>query len=147
MNFIHRTPPSSQGVRNPLPPVLPARAGLGISACYRTARVGGDFYDFVEVNETRVLFILLDIAGKKEEALNIAAAAQAVLRERGQELLGGEDVNVADALTDLLLEINRTIIAAAEGVRCAPAFLGCYEWEYGLMTCAWTSAGPRLSRT
>src|SRR5262245_30936808 len=122
MNFIHRAPASNQEGRHPLPPVLPARAGLGISACYRTARVGGDFYDFVEVSETRVLFTLLDIAGKKEEALNIAAGAQAVLRERGQDLLGREDVNVADALTDLLLEINRTILAAANGVRCAPAF-------------------------
>ena len=133
MNFIHRIPVSSEGRRHPLPPVLPIRAGVGISACYRAARVGGDFYDFVEVNETRVLFILLDIAGKKEETLNIAAAAQAILRERGQELLGHEDVNVADALTDLLLEINRTILAAADGVRCAPAFLGCYDWEFGLL--------------
>jgi serine phosphatase RsbU (regulator of sigma subunit) len=133
MNFIHQTPASNQEVRHPLPPVLPAWAGLGISACYRAARIGGDFYDFVEVNDGRLLFILLDIAGKKEEALNIAAAAQTVLRERGLELLGQEDVNVADALTDLLLEINRTILAAASGVRCAPAFLGCYEWEFGLL--------------
>ena len=133
MNFIHRVPPSSKGLRQPLPPVLPTRNGLGISACYRAARVGGDFYDFVEVNESRVLFILLDIAGKREETLYIAAAAQAVLRERGQELLGHQDVNVADALTDLLLEINRTILAAADGVRCTPAFLGCYEWEFGLL--------------
>ena len=133
MNFIHRLSVSDQEGRHPLPPVLPARAGLAVSACYRAARVGGDFYDFVEINHTRLLFILLDIAGKKEEALIIAAAAQAVLRERGQELLGQDDVNVADALTDLLLEINRTILAAANGVRCAPAFLGCYEWEFGLL--------------
>src|SRR5690242_17099934 len=116
MNFIHRTPASNEELRHPLPPVLPARGGLGVSACYRAARVGGDFYDFVEINHTRMLFILLDIAGKKEEALNIAATAQGVLRKRGQELLGQHDVNVADALTDLLLEINRTILAAANGV-------------------------------
>lgn len=133
MNFIHRTSASNQEVRHPQPPVLPACPGIGISACYRGARVGGDFYDFVELGQNRLLFVLLDIAGKKDEALNIAAAAQDVLRKCGQELLGEEDINVADVLTDLLLDMNRTILAAANGVRCAPAFLGCYESDLGLL--------------
>src|SRR5262245_9962887 len=72
MNFIHRTPASNQDVRHPEPPVLPACPGIGISACYRGARVGGDFYDFVELGHNRLLFVLLDIAGKKDEALSIA---------------------------------------------------------------------------
>jgi sigma-B regulation protein RsbU (phosphoserine phosphatase) len=133
MNFIHRSPAPRQEVRHPHPPVLPSAAGLNISACYRAARIGGDFYDFVELGHNRLLFVLLDIAGKKEDTLNIAAAAQDVLRHCGQELLGHEDLNVADVLTDLLLDINRAILAAANGVRCAPAFLGCYESEFGLL--------------
>jgi len=134
MNFIHRTPVPEQEVRRPQPPVLPSAAGLKVSACYRAARVGGDFYDFVQLGPNRLLFVLLDIAGKKEDTLNIAAAAQDVLRQCGQELLGQEDINVADVLTDLLLDMNRAIIGAANGVRCAPAFLGSYDSDFGLLT-------------
>lgn len=133
MNFNHRTPAPTQEVRRPQSPVLPSAAGLKISACYRAARIGGDFYDFVELDHNRLLFVLLDIAGKKEETLNVAAAAQDVLRQCGQELLGQEDSNVAEVLTDLLLDMNRAILAAAKGVRCAPAFLGCYESDFGLL--------------
>src|SRR5262249_31585164 len=35
--------------------------------------------------------------------------------------------------TDLLLEMNRAIISAANGVRCTPTFLGCYDSEFGLI--------------
>jgi serine phosphatase RsbU (regulator of sigma subunit) len=133
MKFQSQKPPAGVQLRRPKPSCLPVRPELLISARYRESRLGGDFYDFVEINENRVLFTLLDIAGKKDEALHVAAAAQDVFRARGVELLGSEDLNVADAITDLLLEMNRAIIAAANGVRCTPAFLGCYDREFGLV--------------
>jgi hypothetical protein len=41
-------------------------AGLKICARYRSARIGNDFYNFVEISPTCLLFILLDIAGNIE---------------------------------------------------------------------------------
>ena len=114
MNFVLRHPTLNQELRHPEPPVLPGQSALMVSARYRSARVGGDFYDFIEISPGRLLFVLLDIAGKKEEAFHIAATAQDVLRNSGRELLGNQDVNVAEVLTDLLLDVNRAILAAAD---------------------------------
>ena len=85
------------------------------------------------------MFLLLDVAGKREEALDIAAAVQERMRADAVELFREPDVNEAEALPALLIELNRTIIQAAGGVRCAPAFLGCYEEEFG--TLAYINAG------
>jgi len=101
---------------------------------YCAARVGGDFYDFLLTDSQRLIFLLLDVAGKREQALDIAAAVQERMRPMAAELLRAEDVNEADALPALLIELNRVIIQAAGGVRCAPAFLGCYEQEFGTLT-------------
>jgi serine phosphatase RsbU (regulator of sigma subunit) len=121
-------------LRRPQPTPVPQLGSSTISAVYCAARVGGDFYDFLVTDSRRLVFLLLDVAGKREEALDIAAAVQDRMRAMAAELLRAEDVNEADALPTLLIELNRVIIQAAGGVRCAPAFLGCYEQEFGTLT-------------
>jgi serine phosphatase RsbU (regulator of sigma subunit) len=100
---------------------------------YKGSRIGGDYFDFVPVNHTRMLFLLCDVAGKRDQALHIAAAVQDTLGERARKLLGEEDANVSDGLTDLVLEVNRTIIEAAGGIRSAPTFIGCLDEQFGLI--------------
>jgi serine phosphatase RsbU (regulator of sigma subunit) len=121
-------------LRRPQPTIVPQLDGSSISALYRAARVGGDFYDFLVTDSGRLVFLLLDVAGKREEALDIAAAVQDHLRPLAGEALRDDDVNEAEALPKLLIELNRVIMRAAGGVRCAPAFLGCYVEKFGTLT-------------
>lgn len=122
-----------QSLREPTPSKVPLLDTVSIAAVYRAARVGGDFFDFVTTESNKLVFLLLDIAGKRAEAMNIAAAVQDHFRADAAEMLGPVEVNHADVLTELLLDLNRTIISAAGGVRCAPAFLGCYEEAMGML--------------
>ncbi|HWC16327.1 MAG TPA: SpoIIE family protein phosphatase [Terriglobales bacterium] len=130
--FFERDVPKAN-LRTPRPTVLPAKNGLTGSALYRHSRLGGDFFDFVPISPTRVLFLLSDIAGKRDEALHIAAILQDALLERAPALLKDEDANLSDGVTELALDLNRTIIQAAGGVRPAPTFIGCLDEQFGLI--------------
>jgi hypothetical protein len=77
--------------------------------------------------------MLTDVAGKRDEALHIAAAVQDRMHELAPELLSDPDANVAEGVTDLVLELNRTIMQTAGGVRSAPTFLGCLDEQFGLI--------------
>jgi serine phosphatase RsbU (regulator of sigma subunit) len=126
------SPQSTAGLRRPEPTALPELSSAQLAAVYRAARVGGDFYDFLQVG-SKLLFVLLDIAGKRQTALHIAAAAQDLFRKQGNILFAGE-MEDSEAITRLLLDMNRAIMAAAGGVVCAPAFLGCFDESISTLT-------------
>ena len=138
MKLFQSTAPE-RTFRRPQPTVIPELENSSISAQYRAARVGGDFYDFLMTDSGRLVFLLLDVAGKREEALDIAAAVQDRLRPMAAGLFRDGDINEAEALPTLLIELNRVILQAAGGVRCAPAFLGSYDKQFG--TLAYINAG------
>ncbi|MBI2682370.1 MAG: serine/threonine-protein phosphatase [Acidobacteriales bacterium] len=126
-------------LRQPQPSCIPILPAVEISARYRGARIGGDFFDFLTVPGDKLLFILMDIAGRRENALNIAAVVQSCLREYSAHHFPNASVEDSLALTGLVLEINREIMAASGGVCNAPAFLGCYD--QGLTTLTYINAG------
>ncbi len=130
--FFEREAPK-RDLRIPRPSVLPSDAELTVSALYKGSRIGGDFYEFLSLSDTRMLFLLADIAGRRDEALNIAASVQDMMRERAPELLSDPEGNVAEGVTALTIELNRTVMSVAGGVRPAPAFLGCLDEQFGLM--------------
>jgi len=119
-------------LRKPEACVVPSLQTASIAALYRAARVGGDFFDFQAI-QGRLVFFLIDIAGKREEALDIAAGLQQVFRTEGIKLFAGSPLNEADALSDLTILVNRALLQLANGVRYAPAFLGCYEEDLGTL--------------
>jgi sigma-B regulation protein RsbU (phosphoserine phosphatase) len=131
---------------SPLRAEAPQLANSAIAARYRSARVGGDFYDYMTAGPSRLAFIVLDIAGKRAEALDVAAQVQTLFRARVPELFGAADMNEAEATTDLLVAVNKKIIEASGGVRCAAAFLGVYDDNLG--TVFYINAGhtPALLR-
>jgi serine phosphatase RsbU (regulator of sigma subunit) len=132
-----------QPLKQPKPAQLPDLKSAEVAALYRMARSGGDYFDFIAIG-SKLLFILMDIAGKREQALSIAAAVQEKLQVRAPQLLQyGED---ARAVTTLTLELNRVVIEAAGAVCCAPAFIGCYDDE--ISTASYINAGhtPGLLR-
>ena len=130
----------------PVPTVFPHIEGAEIAAQFVGKRIAGDFYDSLRVGPERVLFGLLDVAGRREESRGILAAAQQVFRNVGIELFSRPDINESDAMTKLCLRINRGLIETCKGVHSCPAFIACYHEKFG--TLCYTNAGhtPALLR-
>ncbi len=144
--FIHRKEPEREFDR-PEHTVFPDLKHAYISGLYQSARKGGDFYDVLQVPDTdRVIFLLLDIAGKREHALHIAADVQKVFRHHAAVDLAPPDINEADALTNLLFLVNRAIIDSVGGTHFSPAFIGCYNQQLGILCYVNAGHTPALVR-
>jgi sigma-B regulation protein RsbU (phosphoserine phosphatase) len=130
----------------PVPSAFPILKEAQIAAAFAGQRIAGDFYDSFRVSSSRVLFGLLDVAGRRVQNQEIFSAAQEIFREAGSDLLGPAEVNETDALTQLCLQLNRSIIETAGAVHPCPAFAGCYNEELG--TVCYFNAGhtPGLAR-
>jgi len=76
-------------------------------------RTGGDLHDYIRVGPSRVLFALLDVAGRLDQNRVIVAAAQSTLRSFGTQLLANDDVNEAHAMIEICVQMNRAIMNAA----------------------------------
>lgn len=126
--------------RKPLPVRYPVQAHVPelqqaeFAAVYYGQRMGGDFYDFVRVSPTRVLFELLDVAGRLEENHLVVNAAQQTFRSLGAELFAKEDFNAAESMIELCLQLNRSILEASDSVHSCPAFAGCYDESLGTIS-------------
>lgn len=125
---------------------FPKLVGAQISASNSGERVAGDFYDCIRVGPERVLFGLLDVAGRRETNQNILDAARETFRTAGIELFSPDDINESDAMVKLCLRLNYGVMEAASGVHPCPAFIGCYHEKFG--TLCYTNAGhtPGLVR-
>lgn len=134
MRFPFYSRPEGRICRQPAPTQTPRVQSLQVAAQYRMARVGGDFFEFLQAGHSRLLFLLLDIAGRRDEAMHIAAAVQDTFRSLGEQLFAPRELNEADAVMQLALDINRTVIATAGGVRNAPGFIGCFNEQVGTVT-------------
>jgi phosphoserine phosphatase RsbU/P len=137
---------SESPVIEPLPAVFPEVQGAEIAAAVAGQRISGDFYDSSRVSQERVLFGLMDLAGRREVNRDILAAAQRTFRSLGAELFSKRDINESNAMTELCLRINRKLIEVSEGVHSCPAFIACYHERFG--TVCYTNAGhtPGLLR-
>ncbi len=62
---------------------VPLLRGAEIAAVYHNQRVAGDFYEFLRVGLSRVLFGLFDVAGRREDTREILIAAQNTFRTLG----------------------------------------------------------------
>jgi serine phosphatase RsbU (regulator of sigma subunit) len=89
---------------------------------------------------------LLDVAGQLDQNRAIVDAAQSTLRSSGMQLLAKEDVNEADAMIEVCVQMNRAILQAGERVCPCPVFAGCYNESLG--TVCYVNAGhtPGLLR-
>jgi serine phosphatase RsbU (regulator of sigma subunit) len=131
--------------REPVHASVPELADAELAALYYGQRIGGDFYDFIRVSPGRVLFTLLDVAGRLEQNRSLLSAAQRTFRSLGAELFAGEDMNESEAIADLCAEINRTILQSG-GVHACPAFAGCYNEQSGIVCYVNAGHTPGLVR-
>lgn len=130
----------------PVASAFPVLRDAEIAAVYAGQRSAGDFYDSFRVSPSRVLFGLLDVAGRRAQNQNILAKAQAVFRKVGAELLAPVEANESDAMTELCLQLNRAIMEAAGGVHSSPAFAGCYNEDLGILCYVNSGHTPALVR-
>jgi serine phosphatase RsbU (regulator of sigma subunit) len=137
--FHHAAASEPPPVIEPVPTVFPKIEGTDIAAVFAGKRVAGDFYDSIRVSPERVLFGLLDVAGRREDTRSILVAAQEIFRTLGTQLFSPADINEANAMTELCLHLNRGLIEASKGVQSCPAFVGCYHEKFG--TLCYTNAG------
>jgi serine phosphatase RsbU (regulator of sigma subunit) len=139
--------------RRPLPVLLPAMQGASLGVQYRGAAGGavrGDFFDVVQMDPHHVLFLLLDLAAPTnrdlQEVLPVMAQVQEVFRQQAQELRSAARSGQEGWLARLVPEVNRGLIAAAEGAHSATAVLGWYDQQQGRLTYANAGAQPMLLR-
>lgn len=131
------TATAPEPTRQPKTTKFPELKSAEVAALYRAARIGGDYFDFFKPVKGKMIFILMDVAGKRERALHVAAAVQDTLHTRAPQLLkDGEDER---AITTLALELNNVVLKGAQGVCCAPAFIGCYD--EAIHTVSYVNAG------
>lgn len=70
-----------------LPKRLPDLPGWQVSAVYKPARtVGGDFYDFIPLNDGRVMVVTGDVTDKGVPAALVMSSTHALLRETGPRM-------------------------------------------------------------
>ena len=130
----------------PVASAFPALKNAAIAVAFAGQRIAGDFYDSIRVNPSRVLFGLLDVAGRREQNQKILSTAQRVFREAGSQLLSPPEANESDAMTELCLQLNRAIMKAAGGVHSSPAFAGCYNEDLGILCYFNSGHTPALVR-
>lgn len=79
--------------KNFLPKGLPRLPGWQVSAHYRPARaVGGDFYDFIELENGRLGLVIGDVTDKGVPAALVMAATRGVLRAWAQRIASPGEV-------------------------------------------------------
>jgi serine phosphatase RsbU (regulator of sigma subunit) len=126
-------------VMEPVASSFPEIDGAEIAATTYGKRVAGDFYDSLRVSPDRILFGLLDVAGRRETNQRVLSTAQNIFRSRGAEFFAEPDINESEAMVSLCLRLNRGLMETAGGVHPCPAFIGCYHERLG--TLCYTNAG------
>ncbi len=143
---LFKRPQEASSDPAPVAADFPSLAGADLAGMIQGRRKGGDFYHFVRVNQQRVLFGLLDVAGRHAENHAIVSALREAFHSIGRQKFSGVEVNEADAMMEFCVELNLALLRTANGVRSCPAFIGCYNEQLG--TVCYVNAGhtPGLLR-
>jgi serine phosphatase RsbU (regulator of sigma subunit) len=106
-------------------------AGTTLAYEQRGTDSGCDVVQVYQASESRLVFALIDVAGDRSSGGALAQAAAAAFETGAAELFAGSDVNESEALSNLAMRINRSLMAV--GVRFAAAFLACYDARTGAL--------------
>jgi sigma-B regulation protein RsbU (phosphoserine phosphatase) len=103
-----------------LPHSLPKTGDFEVSAVYKAhQQVGGDYYDFVQLNSDEVMFCMADVSGKGVSAAFLMSNFQAYLRSIFLYRKG--------ELKDIVTELNDRVMHSAMGEKYITLFLGTYN--------------------
>jgi len=98
-------------------------------------QVGGDYYDFISVSETRLGLAIADVSGKGiPAALLMAGFRMCLLAEIRNEF----------AIRAVMRKVNRLLHESTEPGRFVTAFYGLLDWRNGVFTFANAGHNPPL---
>lgn len=101
------------------PTTLPSDSKLDTAAYYLPHQeVGGDYYDFIWLNENEFAFCVADVSGKGVAAALLMSNFQANLRVL---------FNHTTSLIDLMHDLNTKVLASAKGEKFITLFLAKYN--------------------
>ncbi|MGA9627686.1 MAG: SpoIIE family protein phosphatase [Bryobacteraceae bacterium] len=89
--------------------------------CLQAARVGGDYYDFLELGREKLGLVLADVSGKGVHAALLVANLQAHLRSLSRTVRG------ATGLVETLQQVNRILWRSTAPEHYATLFVGVYD--------------------
>lgn len=97
------------------PAQLPANKNIELAVTYHPhQQVGGDYYDYIEINEEEILICMADVSGKGISAALLMSNFQANLNARAK---------TATSLTELVTELNDNVNRSAKGEKYITVFL------------------------
>ena len=103
-----------------IPTELPSNEHFEFAAYYQPHQeVGGDHYDLIPVSENEMVFCVADVSGKGVSAAMIMSNFQATLRALVRY--------THMSLTDLVHELNRSVMESAKGEKFITLFLARYN--------------------
>ncbi len=103
-----------------LPQELPKTKEFEVGAFYKAhQQVGGDYYDFLELNDEEVMFCMADVSGKGVSAAFLMANFQAYLRS----IFSYKKAS----LKEIVLELNDRVMISAMGEKYITLFLATYN--------------------
>ncbi len=98
---------------------LPNTATVHVQATYIPhARVGGDYYDCLDLGNDRYLLCVADVSGKGVPASLLMSNFQAGLRTMGRR---------TDSIAEVVTELNHLIFANAQAEKFITAFIAVYD--------------------
>ena len=101
------------------PSQLPTDEKLDIAAFYLPHQeVGGDYYDFIRLNDNEVVFCMADVSGKGVSAALLMSNFQANLRAL---------FNRPVSLTEVIMELNNKVMSNAKGEKFITLFIARYN--------------------
>jgi sigma-B regulation protein RsbU (phosphoserine phosphatase) len=109
-----------------IPSQLPFDEHFDFSAFYQPMRqVGGDYYDFMYLNEDEILFCVADVSGKGVAAAILMANFQAFLRAMAPSMKD---------LASLVVQLNDRVVQSAKGEKFITMFIATYSISRRLLT-------------
>jgi len=82
--------------------------------------IGGDFYDLITLNSNEIAFCIADVSGKGVPAALLMSNFQASLHAL---------ISRTSSLTELVMELNKNILANAKREKFITAFIGKYNFK------------------
>jgi sigma-B regulation protein RsbU (phosphoserine phosphatase) len=108
------------------PPFLPKNERIECAAEYKPmGQVGGDYYDFIEINDKELVLCMADVSGKGVSAALLMSNFQANIRAL---------LNYSSNLTELVYDLNKRVIASTKGERFITMFIAKYNLETRILT-------------
>ena len=104
------------------PATLPSNNRVDVAARYETQQlVGGDYYDFIKINNQEYVFCIADVSGKGISAALLMSNFQANLKANIKYNHGNL------TLIDLVHQLNSDVNSAAQGEKFITFFIGYYN--------------------